>query len=335
MFCRSISTVTALACALSIAGAAVAAELPALTEIEIKSSLDDSLQKSQIWAPKSANTKPRPLLVMLHSWSGDYRQKADDWLREASQREWIYIHPNFRGPNLQPQACGSRLARRDILDAINDAIRRYQVDESKVYLAGVSGGGHMTMLMSAYYPNRFSAASSWVGISDLAEWYRFHVKAGKPQRYAQMTAKSCGGAPGSSAAADAEYKARSPLFHLHRVGDLPLDINAGVHDGHTGSVPVQHSLRAFNVIAKAGKFPQVSEAEMSELWTQQELSHPAKSDQVVDATYKRQIHLRRHAGPARVTIFEGGHEGIAHAACEWLAARKRNTKAPELQPRDK
>ncbi|MBT4866461.1 MAG: prolyl oligopeptidase family serine peptidase [Planctomycetaceae bacterium] len=333
MTVRFVILVLMLAGALSRADTVVAAELPALTEITITSSLDGTPQKSQYWVPESASTQSRPLLVMLHSWSADYRQKADAWMKEAVQRDWIYIHPNFRGPNNRPQACGSELARQDVLDAIDDAIRRFKVDESRVYLAGTSGGGHMTMLMAAYYPQRFSAASAWVGISNLADWYRFHVKDGKPGGYARMTANSCGGAPGSSAAVDAEYKARSPLFHLHHVGDLPLDLNAGVNDGHTGSVPVRHTLQAFNVVAKAGRHSLVSEREMTELWEQRKLAAPLKSDQVVDKSYGRQLHLRRHAGPARVTIFEGGHEGIAHAGCEWLAAQKRKTRAAGVKRR--
>ena len=335
MNCRCAVFVILISAALSGADSVVAAELPTLTEITITSTLDGQPQKSQFWAPESAKTQSRPLLVMLHSWSADYRQKADAWMNEAVQRDWIYIHPNFRGPNNRPQACGSQLARQDVLDAIDDAIRRFKVDESRVYLAGTSGGGHMTMLMAAYYPQRFSAASAWVGISNLADWYRFHVKDGKPGRYAQMTANSCGGAPGSSAAVDAEYKARSPLFHLHRVGDLPLDLNVGVNDGHTGSVPVRHTLQAFNVVAKAGKHPLVSEREMAELWEQRKLTTPLESDQVVDTSYGRQLHLRRYAGPARVTIFEGGHEGIAHAGCEWLAVQKQKTRAPGVKPRGK
>lgn len=330
---RFAIVVILLAAALCRADSVVAAELPALTEITISSTLDGTPQKSQYWAPELARTQPRPLLVMLHSWSADYRQKADDWLKEAVARDWIFIHPNFRGPNNRPQACGSKLARQDVLDAIDDAVGRFKVDESRVYLAGTSGGGHMTMLMAAYYPQRFSAASAWVGIGDLADWHRFHVKNGKPGRYAQMTANSCGGAPGSSTAVDAEYTARSPVFHLHRVGDLPLDLNAGVNDGHIGSVPVRHTLRAFNVVAKAGKHPLVSEREMTELWEQRKLTSPLKSDQVVDKSYGRQLHLRRHAGPSRVTIFEGGHEGIAHAGCEWLAVQKRKTRAPGVKHR--
>ena len=302
-------------------------ELPKLTEIHVTSSIDGSRQPSLLWAPKAATSKPAVLFINLHSWSGDYRQKNLGWQKKAVSWGWIYLHPNFRGVNKRPEACGSKLARRDILDAIDYVIANYKVDESRVYLAGSSGGGHMTMLMASYYPERFSAASAWVGISDLAAWYRFHLKDTKPQTYARMVLASIGGAPGASKQVDAEYQARSPIFHLHNVGKLPIELCAGVNDGHTGSVPIAHTLRAFNVIAKAGSCATVSQREIDELSQQRRLSKPQTSDRGVDPTYGREIKLRRRAGPARVTIFDGGHEGIPHAAVAWLAKHRRQTCA--------
>jgi poly(3-hydroxybutyrate) depolymerase len=304
----------------------LAAELPPLVEIQVRSTLDGTEQPSLLWRPESTNGLT-PLFVFLHSWSGDYRQANDKWLRQAVERGWIYLHPNFRGINDHPEACGSKLARQDVLDAIDDVRRRHNVDENRVYLAGVSGGGHMAMLMAGHHPERFSAVSAWVGISDLADWHKFHTRDGSSSRYAQMIVACCGGPPGSSPAIDAEYRARSPLFHIHRVGSLPLDLNAGVHDGHTGSVPIHHTLRAFNAVAKAGGYPQITEQEMSQLWKVGALSHPAETDAASDSSYEKPILLRRYAGPARVTIFEGGHESLPGAACAWLAAQRRTAEA--------
>ncbi len=310
-----------------IASSIDAAEpLPKLRDVEIKSSLDHTEQPAKIWTPASAGKQPTPLLVFLHSWSGDLRQNNSPWLKEAVARGWIFLHPNFRGRNDHPQACGSRLARQDILDAIDFAAQDFNVDRSRIYLAGTSGGGHMAMLMAGYHPERFSAVSAWVGISDLAAWYRFHVKNGKPQRYAQMVAKCCGGAPGSSPEVDQEYQARSPRFHLQNTGKLPIDLYSGLHDGHTGSVPVRHTLDAFNVIAKAGKHAEIAEADIQSLLQESPLKSPQPSDTAVDKTLGRKIHLRRTAGAARVTIFEGGHEGLPGPACAWLEKQRRPTK---------
>lgn len=293
--------------------------------IQVKSSLDQSLQPSLLWAPAAAKTTPTPLFVFLHSWSGNYKQNNAKWLKEAEQRGWIYLHPDFRGVNQQPEACGSQLARQDILDAIDYVIQHYNVDQSRIYLAGSSGGGHMTMLMAGHHPDRFSAASAWVGISDLAEWYRFHLKDGVPQNYARMILKSLTDKPGSSEAIDVQYRDRSPLYWIGNATELPLDLNAGVTDGKTGSVPFAHTINAFNVLAKKNQTTPVSEAEIEQLWELGTLKNPQPTDQVTDETYGRDIHLRRKSGNARVTIFQGGHEGLPEPACEWLSKQSRDT----------
>jgi len=304
-----------------------AAKRTSLIPIEVKSTLDQSLQPSLIWAPEAAKTTPTPLLVFLHSWSGTYKQNNAKWQKEAIKRGWIYLHPNFRGVNQQPEACGSQLARQDILDAIDYVIEHYQVDPSRIYLAGSSGGGHMTMLMAGHHPDRFSAASAWVGISDLADWYRFHVKDGKPQNYARMILKSLTEKPGVSSQVDAEYRDRSPLYWIGNATEVPLDLNAGVTDGQSGSVPFAHTLRAFNMLAEKNQTTPVSKAEMQQLWDHGKLKDPQSTDQATDETYGRDIHLRRNSGLARVTIFEGGHEGLPGPACEWLSKQSRDTSA--------
>ncbi|MFM7845205.1 MAG: GDSL-type esterase/lipase family protein [Planctomycetota bacterium] len=304
----------------------VAYQGPPLREVMIRSSLDQTQQPSLVFLPPEIPSAGAPVLIYLHSWSGDYRQDNSPWLRQAEERGWIFLHPNFRGINQQPQACGSRFARQDILDALAWLKSEQRVDEERVYLAGTSGGGHMAMLMAAYAPEQFTAVSAWVGISDLADWYRVHVKEGKRDHYAEMTVRSLGGAPGETAEVDEQYRERSPLFHLSRARDVPLDLAAGVTDGHTGSVPIFHSLRAFNVLAQAQGAAAVSDEEMQQLWTAGKLAKPQSSDEQADPTLGREIRLRRVAGKSRVTIFDGGHEGLPAAACAWLEKQRRMTR---------
>ena len=301
-------------------------DLPPLSEISVTSSLDGSRQPSRTWIPKRASQRPTPLFVYLHSWSGDYRQDNSAWLKQAVARGWIFLHPNFRGRNDTPAACGSKLARADILDAIDWVADKYQVDPSRIYLAGSSGGGHMAMLMAGHHPRRFSAVSAWVGISDLGEWYRFHLKDGQPQNYARMILKSLGGPPGTSKPIDLQYRDRSPVSVLNRAADVPLDLCAGVHDGKTGSVPIHHTLKAWNIVARARKAKVISAVEMDQLWTAGRLKTPGQGENVKDNEFGRLIHLRRRSGPSRVTIFEGGHEGLSAPASAWLARQKRLTR---------
>lgn len=292
------------------------------TLVKVKSSADGTDQPCYLILPsnyESDNVK-RPLLVSLHSWSADLNQRNESLEKLADEKGWIYLFPNFRGANRTPQACGSELAQTDILDATEWAKSKLRVDTSRVYLTGVSGGGHMTMLMASRYPEQWTAASAWVGISDLALWYKKHADT----KYGEMMRKSCGGAYGDSCKVNKEYIKRSPKLYLKKAPNIALDIAAGIHDGHTGSVPITHSIFAFNTIARANKQPGVSDDEIKLLSKPTgRLDEPLESDQETDESLGREIHLRRYAGNSRLTIFEGGHEGISTAAISWLEKHKK------------
>ena len=263
--------------------------------------------------------------MVLHSWSRDGEYRDWDMEQLAERRGWIYLFPNFRGSNQHPDACGSPKAQQDILDAVAWAKVNYPVDEDRVYLVGASGGGHMTLLMAGRHPEVWAAASAYVGISDLAAWHKLHAG----DRYGEMLRLSCGGAPGDSPEVDRQFRQRSPLTHLHRAADVALDINTGIHDGHTGSVPIRHSLDAFNVIARAGNYPPITEDEIQQLSRPDgRLEQPRESDLADDPTYGRAIYLRRQAGPVRVTVFEGGHEFLPAAAASWLDGKVRAKHPP-------
>jgi len=294
--------------------------------LHIPSSVDDSSQPCLV-AP-SPEAGRRPLLVLLHHWShGNDTFDSTVWRQEAAARGWHVVVPHYRGPNNRPEACASPLARQDVLDAAAHVCAHYTVDRSRIYLAGESGGGHMAMVMAAHAPRVWAAVSAWCGISDLAAWHRESKAANR--KYYQDIEAVVGGPPGSSLEVDAQLRYRSPVHHLARAKDLPVDISTGIHDGHTGSVPVHHTIDAFNVLAAARGEATVSAEEIG-LLAQEE---PLPTDEEQDAAYGRAIHLRRHAGPSRVTIFEGGHEGIAAAGCAWLAHHQK-TPIPILYTTD-
>jgi dipeptidyl aminopeptidase/acylaminoacyl peptidase len=305
------------------AESADAAESGQRMRVTVTSSVDGTEQPCYVIVPRGVDSKspPVPLLVSLHSWSADVEQRNVALERLAVARGWIYLFPHFRGPNQHPDACGSVKAQRDILDAVAWVQERYPVDRRRIYLTGVSGGGHMTMLMVGCHPQLWAAASAWVGISDLAAWHGLHADS----RYGAMLRASCGGRPGDRPEVDEQYRLRSPLTHLHRARNVPLDLAAGIHDGHRGSVPIRHTLEAYNVIARAVGAVPIGEDEIEQLSRPDgRLIELQPADQAVDASLGRAIHLRRHAGPSRVTIFEGGHEGIASAAIAWLEKHVRD-----------
>lgn len=284
--------------------------------ITFTSTYDQSEQPARYYAAPEAG--PQGLLVLLHSWSTDmHNYNPDTWVEAARSHGWHVVVPHFRGGNFNPEACASPAARQDILDATAAVISRYPVDPARVYLAGSSGGGHMSMVMAGHRPETWTAVSAWVGISNLSDWHGETKRAGL--KYYKDIEACVGGAPGDSPAVDQELHARSPLFHLANAKDLPLDLNVGVHDGHRGSVPIHHTLDAYNVVANAVGNPGISQSTINAL--SQEIVPPVPP--VEDPSYGRAIHLRATAGKARVTVFEGGHEDLPPAACAWLAGQRR------------
>lgn len=292
--------------------------------VEIRSSYDSTVQPALFRAPEQLE-KPAPLLVVLHTWSGDYFQQSGlPYLEQARGRGWVFIHPDFRGPNNNPQATGSQAAISDILDAVAYAKSNSPVDTSRIYLVGTSGGGHMALLTAGSRPQLWAGVSAWVPITDLARWYEESLQ--RQLKYAAEIAASCGGPPEQSEEIRSRYEQRSPVSVLAGAAGVAVEICAGIHDGHTGSVPVGHTLHAFNVLASANGHGEKRLADRQIEWFEKEESVPAElaAEREDDPDYgEKAVLFRRTAGPVRVTIFAGGHEGIALAAVNWLARQRK------------
>ena len=230
------------------------AEIPGwpadVREVSYTSPGDHSTQRALFWSPQGL-TQERPLLVGLHTWSAHYRQTGSSppYLAWCKQRGWIFIHPNFRGPNRTAAALGSDLAVADIVGAVEYAKSQATVDMRRIYLIGASGGGHMALLMAGRHPEIWAGVSAWVPISDVAAWHRECTENSSFAGYAKHIEAALGGTPETDSARAESAKRRSPVTWLARAKGVALDINAGVHDGRTGSVPFSHSLLAFNCVA--------------------------------------------------------------------------------------
>ena len=174
----------------------------------------------------------------------------------------------------------------------------------------------MTLLLAGRFPSLFAGASAWVPISDLSAWYYECQLSGR--RYAQDLLKALGGPPHASENIRFDYRHRSPLTWLSRAASVPLDINAGIRDGHEGSVPISHSFYAFNQLAAPDD--RVSEFDILEFTGKSEVPAALVDHTLSDPSYgaKRPL-FRRQSRNVRLTIFDGGHEGISSAGLNWLA----------------
>jgi acetyl esterase/lipase len=269
--------------------------------------------------------QPVPLLVDLHTWNGGWQQGDSQpaFGRWCVEKGWALIHPHFRGANNNPQACGSELAVQDILSAVEYARRIAKIDPDRIYVVGVSGGGHKALLLAGRAPDLWAGVSAWCGISDLAAWHAQTKAANLP--YWQDLESACGGAPESSEAADLQYRQRSPLTWLSAAATVPVDLAAGITDGFKGSVPVSHSLNAYNaIVAETARVP---EAEILTLAASPTIA-PELRQFIDDPLYRHNpVLYRRTFGNTRVTLFQGGHQIIYPAALEWLSRQRKGQPA--------
>jgi hypothetical protein len=265
------------------------------------------LQKAYFFKSKSA--APKPLVVSLHSWSGNYEQK-DELAALSKIKDLNYIHPDFRGVNWTKDACCSDLALTDIDDAIDFAIKNSNVDLSRIYVIGSSGGGYATLatfMKSKHLIRRFSA---WVPISDLPAWYAQSKIMGT--KYAENIL-DCTSSKDSLNMEIAIKK--SPIYWktpVEKLNTTEFQIYAGVYDGIQGSVPITHSINFYNKVLKdklvIDSSIYVSDSE--KLYLLEYRKALGKFGSIAG----RKVFLKKQSGNLGLTIFEGNHEMLTEYA---------------------
>jgi hypothetical protein len=286
-------------------------------EVEIPSSADGKIQKAYFY--KSRKIEPRPLIVSLHTWSSDYTQKDTiAWM--CIENDFNYIHPDFRGPNNNYEACGSPLVISDIDDAIDFAIKNANVDPKEIHITGVSGGGYATLLMYMKSKHNVKTFSAWVPVSDLERWY--YESLGRKNKYYKdiLLSTEKGSNSDEHSLNVKEAAKRSPVkmnVPIDKRKHSKLFIYAGIHDGYTGSVPITHSLRFYNkVITEFGVETNelIPDSDMLELVTYR--MFPVEDKQEIDG--RKVYYHRNYRGKVMLTIFDGTHEMLPGAALDFI-----------------
>ena len=283
-------------------------------EVSIPCSVDSS-QQMAIFCPALSSQKPQPLIVSLHTWSGDYSQK-DPLAAMVHEKGWNYIHPDFRGKNKRPEACGSEMVIPDIEDAVRYAMKHGNVDPENIHVIGSSGGGYATLLMYMKTSLDIRSFSAWVPISNMVDWY-WSCRS-RDLKYAGEILK-CTSSKDSILDVD-EARRRSPFFLdtpvAYRKKSL-LNIYCGIHDGYTGSVPITQSIHFYNKLIKDLEGPehaQVPERDITFMLSKRTFEPLIKEP--ADFLDGRLVHYRKSFQSVHLTIFEGGHEMLPGAAME-------------------
>lgn len=295
--------------------------VPGIETISIRSSIDGSTQRA-LWHPPRSR-EPRPLLVVLHSWSADYRHNvAIPFAELAVANDWAFIHPDFRGPNRRPSATASELAIQDVLDAVGRARELAAIDPSRVYLTGYSGGAMKALVLAGRHPELWAGVAAWGAIYDIPKWYE-HNRARGHERYVREIAASCGGPPRPESAAFRECVRRSPSAHIAGAKDrVPILIGHGIRDR---TVPPTHALDAYDALAEEDdRFREIDRVYIARA----RRVPPSLEDYVprqstlFDAAGAR-LHLERRSGAVTLLLYDGGHDMLYNPTFEWLSAQRR------------
>lgn len=280
--------------------------------VEIPSGIDGHVQMAYMYGSKASN--PAPLVVSLHTWSGDYTQE-DPMSELCRSKDLNYIHPDFRGVNNTVNACCSELAMSDIDEAISYAIGNANVDTSRIYVVGQSGGAYATLATFMKSKHKIRKFSAWVPISDLVAWYQESSIRGN--KYA-MDVLACTSSEDSILNVQTA-KDKSPLYWEtpgEKLNYSKLNIYTGIYDGIQGSVPITHSINFYNKVLSdlgvrdASAF--VSDKEKLELLEyRKKLGDYGKIAQ-------REVFLRKEYLNLKLVIFEGNHEILSEYALDEL-----------------
>ncbi len=292
--------------------------VPQVSVIGIRSTHDDAAQKALFYDSGSRGKKP--LLIVLHSWSEDYTQSFGiPYGLWAVENDWVFIQPDYRGEFNNPKATASEAAINDILDALEYAKRNADVDDSRVYLAGFSGGGMAALVMAGRFPDKWAGVVSWGAVYDLVDWYG-HTD-GANHHYSEDIIASCGGTPKQGTPQELECRKRSPSAYLKAArGKVPVYIAVGSKDTF---VPPAHSLRAFNDLAeKNGRLSDVDIVAVSDGHAIPEGIKGDYSDELfADADVP--LLFEKRSGKAVLKVYEGSHDVIYNAGLAWLAEQER------------
>jgi len=102
-----------------------------------------------------------PLILYLHGSHGRGEEAAGFWQSHAEATGAIVVAPTEAGENVGYAFTATERARA--MAALRWARRRFNIDENRIHLTGVSRGGHMTWDLGGRRPDRWASLSPMIG----------------------------------------------------------------------------------------------------------------------------------------------------------------------------
>lgn len=289
-------------------------ESVSVDEVEIISTADGAAQPAW-WLPPEDDAQP--LVVILHSWSSDYRQHAGiPYAMWAEENGWAAVAPNFRGVNDDSEAIGSDLAVQDVVDAIDWALSQEGVGGQRVYAVGYSGGGMMSLLLAGRHPDKVDAVAAWGPPYDLIWFYEQSANEGRS--YAEHIRSGCGGNPTTDPEAEAECLHRSPKTHLDAAREEGVAVMLG-HGIRDRLLNPRQSAVAFNQLAdESDRFTEEQLEQIGRSSLPEELRGWVAAETFFGEGDPEPVFARQSA-KVLLVFMDSDHEMVYEAAARWLA----------------
>jgi Prolyl oligopeptidase family len=276
--------------------------------VAVRNPVDGHVQQCTWHSPSQAGGC---LVVSLPTWNGSFEQ-ADPLLQHCIDNGWAYLRPNLRGPQNSPQACLSEMVLSDLHQALQMADANAGPFKLRV-LVGESGGGYTALGAWVRMHDQFQAVLAWNPISDLERWYA-QTAARYPAFAADILACTNSGPVLQSRLAEA----RSPVHWLKNLPrdtaaatttpTAPLELFAGLHDGHAGSVSIEQSLLFFRAV-EIRRAP-AKALNLSDHTTEQLLNRQPLPDSGAAAIAGRRVYFKAASGAVHLSVFDGAHEHL-------------------------
>lgn len=124
---------------------------------------DNTYQPYSVKIPVNYNSaKKYPLIVLLHGSGQDDRGMLEN--ADMSRGEYIEVAPNGRGVS---NCFATEESQKNIEESIKDVIKNYNIDETRILLAGFSMGGYGVFRTVYEHPERYKAMAVFSGHPDL------------------------------------------------------------------------------------------------------------------------------------------------------------------------
>jgi len=130
----------------------------------------------KIYVPSGYNGQPRPIIVMLHG----AQQDPDDFALGTGMNDiaeaqgYIVVYPE-QSESANPHRCWNWFRPADrrlesgetamVAALTREVMSTYNVDDARVYVAGMSAGGAMAVNLAVTHPDLFAAAAIHSGVA--------------------------------------------------------------------------------------------------------------------------------------------------------------------------